>query len=330
MRVSILGAGSWASALATVLSDKNEVVFYARREEHAREINEARTNRRYLPSLRFDSSVRAVSDIEAAIEGADVIINAVPTQQTRSVFERLAPIYPDGVPLINVSKGLEQKTGLRISQIFREVCGERPFAVLSGPSHAEEVSAGQPTTVVIASESAELAERLQDLFMRPSFRVYTGDDVCGVEIGGAIKNILALGIGIADGLRYGDNPKAALITRGMHEMVRLGVEMGGSPRTLYGLAGFGDLYVTATSHHSRNRNAGELLGRGHSLQEVKIAIGQVIEGVMTCDAVHDTARAKGIDMPITEAIYSVLYRGASVDQMVISLMKREKKNEFED
>lgn len=329
-RVAILGAGAWASAMAQVLSDENTVRLYARRAAVCQEINEEGTNRRYLPELRFRETVSASQDLETVLEGADLVLHAIPTQSTRTVLQKIRPILRREVPLVNLSKGLEQSTGLRISQIVEEVLPGQTFAVLSGPSHAEEVIRNDPTTVIVAAKSLTLAQSLQGLFMRPFFRVYTGEDLLGVELGGAVKNILALGMGMVDGLGYGDNARAALLTRGIHELVRFGTALGAQPRTLYGLAGLGDLYVTATSRHSRNRRAGELLGQGVSLQDAEQMIGQTVEGVKTCRAVYAIAKQRSVDMPIVEGLYGALYQQRPFPDVVREWMSRERKQEFED
>lgn len=326
MRIAVLGAGSWASAMGDLLADCNEIIFYARNADICDEINAAGTNRRYLKGFRFHNPVHAVTDPNQAIQGAELVLLAVPTQSCRQVLQKINPAKMKA-PIVNLSKGLEKSSGKRLSEVVAEIL-PNPYAVLSGPSHAENVVQKDPTTVVVAGEDAALTRMLQTLFMRPYFRVYRGDDVAGVELGGAVKNIFALGIGIADGLGYGDNAKAALVTRGLHELVRFGQARGGRARTLYGLAGFGDLYGTATSSHSRNRNAGELLGRGYSLKETEIRIGQVIEGVMTCEAVYAIAEREGIEMPITSAIHQILHRELSVKTAVEQLMLREGKSEF--
>ncbi len=329
-KVTVLGAGSWASAISNIIADRSEVTMYARRQDQADEINEKHTNSRYLGDAPLLPSIRATSSLEDAIQGADLIITGVPTQQTRKVLEEAKSYIPKDVPLMNISKGIERGSGKRISQIVEELLPGQEFAVLSGPSHAEEVIIDQPTTVVIASSNTALAEDLQDLFMDPTFRVYTGTDVVGVELGAAVKNILAIAIGIADGRGLGDNPKAALITRGVHEMVRFGIHLGGERQTLYGLAGLGDLIVTATSRHSRNRMAGELLGKGFSLEEVQSKVGQIIEGVTTCDAVYKIAKDNDISMPITEALYEILNQNRPIEDVLQALMQRERKQEFSD
>ena len=329
-RITMLGAGSWASAVANTIAAEAKVTMYARRQDQADEINNKHTNSRYLGQESLHPSIRATNDLEEALEAADLVINGVPTQASRSVFLEAKAFIPKDVPLVNLSKGIEQRTGLRLSQVAQEILPDHPYAVLSGPSHAEEVIIGQPTTVVVAAEDQRLADRLQLLFMKPNFRVYTGADVVGVELGGAVKNILAICIGIADGIGLGDNPKAAIITRGVHEMVRFGMSEGGQRQTLYGLAGIGDLIVTATSRHSRNRMAGELLGRGYSIDRVRSEVGQIVEGITTCSAVYQLAKDQEISMPITEALYGILFEEKNIADALNMLMLRDRKQEFED
>lgn len=330
MKITVLGCGSWGSAIAHVLSERNPILMLARREEQAKEITEEKTNRRYFPNFQFSENVSATTSLEEALEYGELIINAIPTQSIRHMLKRIAPIYSK-TPIINLSKGLEKESGKRISEIFSEELGEDvPYFALSGPSHAEEVILNQPTTVVLAGTDADMLETFQLLFMRPYFRVYTGFDVLGVELGGAVKNVLAIGMGALDGIGLGDNPKAALITRGVHEMVRFGIALGGHAKTLYGLSGLGDLIVTATSRHSRNRLAGEYLGKGHSLEEISELVGQTVEGISTCKAVYDLAKRLGIDMPITQSIYDVLFNGRHINEVSENLMMRSRKQEFED
>lgn len=328
-KISILGGGAWATALANLLADENDVLMYVRNEDRVAEINTYHTNHKYLPGAQLRQTVFASSDLKAVVAHSDIVLNAIPTQQTRTVLQEAKEHFGGQHVLINVSKGIERGSYLRISEIVEEIIPQVQYAVLSGPSHAEEVIKAMPTTVVIASKDIDLTLRLQDVVMRRTFRVYTGDDVIGVELGGAVKNILALGIGIADGLRYGDNPKAAMLTRGVHEMAKFGIALGGQSQTLYGLAGLGDLIVTATSRHSRNRNGGELLGQGYSLKETQQQIGQVIEGVMTCEAVYELSQNLDIEMPITQEIYRILYEGATPSSAVENLMTRERKQEFD-
>lgn len=330
MKIAILGAGSWGTAIANLLSDQEEVSIYCRRPKQAEEINHFSTNSKYFKDFTFQKPIYASSNIKELILSADLVINAIPTQQIRTVAKEMADYYPKTLPLINLSKGLEASTGKRISEIFQEEIEIDNFMVLSGPSHAEELVKFIPTTVVLAGKNEELVKKGQNLFIRPYFRVYTGSDLIGVELGGAVKNVLAIGIGALDGVQMGDNPKAALITRGVHEMVRFGLALGGQVQTLYGLSGLGDLIVTATSKHSRNRMAGELIGKGLTISEVKEKVGQIIEGFFTCSAVYGIAKKYNIDMPITKAIYESVYEEKSFHELVDELMTRSRKQEFED
>ncbi len=329
-KIAILGSGSWGSAIADLLSDKNDIFIYARRIEQIDEWNKYHTNHKYISNKVFRSSIRASGDLKEVISGADFIINAIPTQNSRSVFRELSKIIKSEILMVNLSKGIEKGSGKRISEILNEEIPNSRYAICSGPSHAEEVVLSQPTSLIIACEDIKIADFLQVKFMRNNFRVYTGTDVVGVELGGAVKNVLAIAIGIADGLGMGDNAKAATITRGIHEMVKFGKALGADTKTLYGLAGIGDLIVTATSKHSRNRMAGELIGKGYQLQQVKNLVGQTIEGVMTCEAVYNISEKIGIEMPITDMLYKILFKEMEIQASIYELMNRERKKEFED
>lgn len=328
MQLTILGAGSWASAIARLLSDKYEVLLYCKDEEQAYEINETHLNKKYFPDILLNEKITATTQIEEALKNK-YIINAIPTQSTREVLSKCAKYFNNHV-LINLSKGLELNTYKRISEILKDISEDTKYVVLSGPSHAEEVITGMPTTVVCACEDENLALDVQNIFMRDTFRVYTSTDVVGVELGGAIKNIFALGIGILDGLGYGDNPKAALITRGIHEIGKFALSQKANIKTINGLAGIGDLIVTATSEHSRNFRAGRLIGKGLSEDEVKNEIKMVVEGISTTKAIYELSQLKGIEMPITNEIYNVLYNHQNPKDCAYNLMTRDKKNEYED
>ncbi|SIT66519.1 NAD(P)H-dependent glycerol-3-phosphate dehydrogenase [Edaphobacillus lindanitolerans] len=333
-KVTVLGAGSWGTALATVLADNgHDCTIWARRPEQAEEINSRHTNERYLPGALLPENLKAEASLEQAVDGSDVIVVAVPTTGIRGVCRELNNILEKPVLFAHVSKGIEPDSLKRISEMMAEEIREnlrQGIVVLSGPSHAEEVILRHPTTVTAANEDPELAVRIQDLFMNRVFRVYTNDDVIGVEIGGALKNIIALAAGVSDGLGYGDNAKAALITRGLAEISRLGVAMGANPMTFSGLTGLGDLIVTCTSVHSRNWRAGNMLGKGMSLDEVLEQMGMVVEGVRTTKAARQLAESCSVPMPITQALYSVLFEGAEPRKAVDSLMGRLKKHEIED
>lgn len=326
-KIVIIGGGSWGTALASVLAhNKNEVLIYLRDEKTCEEINSRHVNTRYLPEVKLNEKITATTNLND-IADRDFIVFAVPTQNIRYVLDSISHMISHDAILVNVAKGIEIGTDLRISQIFKEYFDENQFVVLSGPTHAEEVAIGMPTAIVAASVCEEAMEEVQRVFMNEYFRVYTNDDVIGVELGGATKNILALGLGIADGLGYGDNTKAAIMTRGMHEIARLGIVMGGKPETFYGLTGMGDLIVTSTSVHSRNRRAGILIGKGYTVQETESEVNMVVEGIKTCKAVYDITKKIDIEMPITNEIYNVLFNDYDLSKSVERLMERNKKRE---
>lgn len=327
MEISIIGAGSWASAIANVLSEKYDVLVYARDQEQVNSINKENINKKYFPNKKLRKNVKATSSLESLFSN-EYIINAIPTQNIRQVYSKLDKNILNEKILINLSKGIELKNNYRISEIFESIFGEISYVALSGPSHAEEVINEMPTTIVCASSDLNISKDVQKIFSRDYFRVYTSTDVVGVEIGGSIKNILALGIGMADGLGYGDNSKAAMITRGIHEMERFAEFFDADPKTINGLAGIGDLIVTATSTHSRNNRAGKLIGKGMSVEEASQEIKMVVEGIPTTKAVYDLAKKRNIDLPITIELYKVLFMGKSAHQSVSDLMNRDLKNEY--
>lgn len=326
-KIAIIGGGSWGSALAMVLADNgHDVTMYVRNSENASEINNNHTNSRYLQDVKLNTEIVATTNI-ADVSDSEIVVFAVPTQNIRSVLNENSKVFNENCIFVNVAKGIEIGTNNRISEIFKEFYDEDRFVVLSGPTHAEEVAIKMPTAIVAASLSDNAMSTVQDIFMNKDFRVYTNEDVIGVELGGATKNILALGLGIADGLGFGDNTKAAIMTRGMHEIARLGIALGGRPETFYGLTGMGDLIVTSTSMHSRNRRAGILIGQGHSVEETEKKVNMVVEGIKTCKAVKSLIDEKGIEMPITEEIYNILFNDYSISNSVERLMERNKKRE---
>lgn len=333
-KVAMLGAGSWGTALSLVLADNgHQVMMWGHRAELIDQINELHENKDYLPEVELSSSIIGTADVSEALKGADFIIVAVPTKAIREVLKKALPYIPKQSIFVHVSKGIEPDSLLRISELMEEELPEeyrKDIVVLSGPSHAEEVGLRHPTTVTSSSKNIEAAEAVQDLFMNQHFRVYTNPDMIGVEIGGALKNIIALAAGITDGLGYGDNAKAALITRGLAEIARLGTKMGGNPLTFSGLTGVGDLIVTCTSVHSRNWRAGNLLGKGYKLEEVLDQMGMVVEGVRTTKAAYQLSQKYQVKMPITEALHQVLFNGQKVETAVESLMARVKTHEMED
>lgn len=332
--VSVVGAGSWGTALAMVLTDNgHEVRLWSHNENQVKEINEYHTNKKYLPEIILPESIVAYASLQDALAGVDTIILAVPTKAIREVLGKICDVITQPVTIAHVSKGIEPNTLLRISEVIAEVIPKellKDIVVLSGPSHAEEVSLRHPTTVTVSSENMEAAEKIQDLFINQNFRVYTNADVIGVEIGGALKNIIALAAGISDGLGYGDNAKAALITRGLAEIARLGTKMGANPLTFSGLTGIGDLIVTCTSVHSRNWRAGNMLGKGKTLEEVLASMGMVVEGVRTTKAAYQLAKKYHVNMPITMVLYDVLFNGKDPKKAVDELMARGKTNEMKE
>ncbi|GKV55446.1 glycerol-3-phosphate dehydrogenase [NAD(P)+] [Sporosarcina sp. NCCP-2222] len=333
-KVSVIGAGSWGTALAFVLADNgHDCLIWARREEQASEINERHTNERYVPGISLPTALQATSDLKKAVCHAEILIIAVPTKGIRGICEEINGMVEQPKLFVHVSKGIEPNSLKRISEMLEEEINpenRQAIVVLSGPSHAEEVVLRHPTTVTAASDNLEAAEKVQDLFMNHHFRVYTNNDVLGVELGAALKNVIALAAGITDGLGYGDNAKAALITRGLAEITRLGVKMGANPLTFSGLTGLGDLIVTCTSVHSRNWKAGHMLGEGKTLEEVTSGMGMVIEGVRTTKAAHQLAQQMDVSMPLTEALYTVLFENTPAKEAVDKLMNRMKKQEIED
>lgn len=330
----VLGAGSWGTALSMVLAENgHNCLLWSHREDQATEINNQHSNEKYLPGTVLPSTLTATSSLKDAATHGKIIVMAVPTKGIREVCRDLKEWIQEPILFVHVSKGIEPDSLKRISEVMREEIPAHlieEIVVLSGPSHAEEVVLKHPTTVTAACEEIHYAEKVQDLFMNGNFRVYTNSDVIGVEIGGALKNIIALGAGISDGLGYGDNAKAALITRGLAEIARLGTKMGANPLTFSGLTGIGDLIVTCTSVHSRNWRAGNLLGKGMKLDEVLNQMGMVVEGVRTTKAAYQLSKFHGVPMPITSALYAVLFEQVNPKTAVDQLMDRVKKQEMED
>lgn len=333
-KVTILGAGSWGTALGIVLADNgHEVRLWSYNEDQVNEINTYRTNERYLPGIQLEGKIHAYAEMSSALHNVKTIVIAVPTKAVREVVRKIARIIKNPVIVVHVCKGIEPDTLKRVSEMITEEMPEHlmeDLVVLSGPSHAEEVSRRQPTTVAVSSKNIRAAEYIQDLFMNANFRVYTNEDIVGVEIGGALKNIIALAAGISDGLGYGDNAKAALITRGLAEISRLGTKMGANPLTFLGLTGIGDLIVTCTSVHSRNWRTGNALGKGKSLNQILEEMGQVVEGVRTTKAAVQLAEKYNVTMPISSILYKVLFENLKPKEAVDELMSRRKTHEMED
>jgi glycerol-3-phosphate dehydrogenase (NAD(P)+) len=330
-RVAVVGAGSWGTALAVIPAEKGvETVLWARRPEAADAIASHHENAEYLAGVELPPALTATSDMEKAVMGADVVVMAVPSHAFRAIFEEAVAHLSPEAPVVSLTKGLEQGSLLRMTEVLREEADlpESRVAVLSGPNLAREVAARQPSATVIGCTDEDRARALQALFMSPYFRVYTNRDVVGCELAGALKNVVAIAAGMADGMGFGDNSKASLITRGLAELTRLGVRMGGNPLTFQGLAGMGDLVATCISKLSRNHHVGEELGKGRKLDDIVAEMNMVAEGVKTCRAVIDLAAREGMEVPIAEHVGKVLYEGMDPRDMVRSLMLREAKPEL--
>lgn len=329
--IGIIGAGSWGTALALLLHNNgNQVTVWSAIEDEIKMLQECHEQKDKLPGVILPDEMMFTTDLEASIKDKDVLVLAVPSPFTRSTAAGMSAYVAPGQTIVNVAKGIEEETLMTLSSIIEQEIPQADVAVLSGPSHAEEVGKGLPTTIVVGSKDQETAEKLQSLFMSPVFRVYTSTDVLGIELGAALKNVVALAAGIADGLGYGDNTKAALITRGITEIARLGVSMGGRLETFYGLTGIGDLIVTCASMHSRNRRAGILIGQGATMEEAMTEVKMVVEGVYSAKAGYALSKKYQVSMPIIEQVNKVLFEGGSAAEAVKELMLRDKKVENED
>ena len=327
-KVSVLGAGSWGTALSLLLcKNGHEVTLWSALEDEVRMLCEKREHESKLPGVRLPEDMKITADLEDSLQDPDVAVLAVPSPFTRSTAHRMAPFVKKGQIIVNVAKGVEEHTLMTLSEIISEEIPQADVCVLSGPSHAEEVGKGLPTTCVVSAEKRETAEYLQGIFMSPVFRVYTTPDILGVELGGALKNVIALAAGTADGLGYGDNTKAALITRGIAEISRLGTKMGARAETFYGLSEIGDLIVTCASVHSRNRKAGYLMGKGYTMQEAMDEVKMVVEGVYSARAAKSLAEKYQVEMPIIEEVNKVLFEDKPAADAVRDLMLRDKKVE---
>ncbi|MCI9047708.1 MAG: NAD(P)H-dependent glycerol-3-phosphate dehydrogenase [Hungatella sp.] len=327
-KIGIIGAGTWGTALGLVLyGNGHQVTLWSAFSEDAKELDKKREHKN-LPGVRLPGDMEFTDSMEQAMEEKEVLVLAVPSIYVRSTAKEMAAFCRAGQVIVNVAKGIEEDSLLTLSQVIEEELPNADVAVLSGPSHAEEVSRGVPTTCVAGASKRELAEMVQNLFMSPKFRVYISPDVLGIELGGALKNVIALAAGIADGLEYGDNTKAALITRGIHEIGRLGMKMGGASETFGGLSGIGDLIVTCASMHSRNRRAGILMGQGYSVEEAMSQVGMAVEGVYSAKAAWKLAREYRVSMPIVEQVNQVLFEGKDPAEAVRELMMRDKTSEM--
>ncbi|MCY6959458.1 NAD(P)H-dependent glycerol-3-phosphate dehydrogenase [Clostridium brassicae] len=327
--VTFIGGGSFGTALSVMLAKKGyDVSIWDRNPLVIKDINEKRENIKYMHNVVIPSNVTAFTNLDDALEDSRAVVLAVPSHAIREVSSQIKNKIDKNAIIINISKGIEESTSKRLSVVIEEEIKNNPIVVLTGPSHAEEVAVDIPTTVVVSSKNMEAARKVQDIFMTSKFRVYTNDDLIGVEIGGAVKNIIALAAGISDGAGYGDNTKAALMTRGMSEITRIGVKLGAKQDTFFGLTGMGDLIVTCTSMHSRNRRAGILIGKGYSLEESCKEVGMVVEGVKACRAFYKLKEELNIAMPITDILYKVLFEGMDPKYGVYELMSRDKKHEI--
>lgn len=329
--ISIIGAGSWGIALSVLLhSNGHQITVWSVIEEEISQLAKEHEHKTKLPGVKLPDDILFTCDLMEATKEKDILVLAVPSPYTRSTSKRLRPYIKEGQIIVNVAKGIEEDTLLTLTDIIEEEIPNSQAAVLSGPSHAEEVGRGIPTTCVVGAKSRKTAEYLQNIFMNPAFRVYISPDMLGIELGGALKNVIALAAGIADGLGYGDNTKAALITRGIAEIARLGVIMGGERATFSGLTGIGDLIVTCASMHSRNRKAGILIGQGHSMQEAMDEVNMVVEGVHSAKAGLKLGVKYGVSLPIIEQVNAVLFEGKDPSEAVTDLMIRDKKLEHSD
>lgn len=327
--VAFLGGGSFGTALGILLANKgHKVSIYDRDKAVVNDINNNRKNDKYIKDLKIPKNVNAYNDLDYALKDVKYLVLAVPSHVIRSASKSVKDKIDKDVIVISIAKGIEEGTNLRLSEVIEEELPNNKVVILSGPSHAEEVAFDIPTTVVVASKYANATSEVQDLFITSNFRVYTNDDLIGVEVGGAVKNIIALAAGVCDGIGYGDNSKAALMTRGMAEIVRIGTKLGGKPETFLGLTGIGDLIVTCTSLHSRNRRAGFLIGKGESTEEAIKDVGMVVEGIKACKAFYQLKEKLNIEMPITDVLYKVLFHNKDPKDAVVELMEREKKNEI--
>ena len=333
MKITVFGAGGWGTALAATVAQQHEQVWlYGRNAELVESIKQERCNSHYLPGVGLPESIEITADVAAAVGGADVLVLATPSHGLRQAAKQIAPLLPSGCVVVSATKGLELDTCLRMSEVLLEeipALSDR-LAVLSGPNHAEEVGRKIPSAAVVASDKPLLAEQIQLALMTPYFRLYTNHDVAGVELGGALKNIIALAAGLADGLGFGDNTRAALMTRGLAEIARLGVACGADIATFSGLSGVGDLIATCTSSHSRNRRAGLALAEGRNISQIEAESGMVVEGVRATAAAWRLAHEKKVAMPITTALYQVLYDSVSPRAAVLELMTRSQKHEREE
>jgi glycerol-3-phosphate dehydrogenase (NAD(P)+) len=329
MRVAVVGAGSWGTTVACIASTNCPTTLWARRPELADEINGSHTNNRYLEGFTLPESLRGTASLEESVGSADVVVMAVPSHGFRDVLAEAAPFVRPWVPVLSLSKGIEQVSHLRMTEVINELLPEHPAGALTGPNLAKEIMAGQPAAGVIAMADDRIADGLQPVFASPTFRVYTNNDIIGCEVAGALKNVMAIAAGMAAGLGFGDNTKAMLMTRGLAELTRLGVAMGGDPLTFGGLAGMGDLFATCMSPYSRNQQVGFELGQGRKIDEIIAGMNMVAEGVKTSKVVGELAAKVGIEMPIAEQVEAVCHHGVAVASALAALMQRPSGRELD-
>lgn len=331
MRISVLGAGGWGTALAIVLHNNgHNVTLWEYKRSYAKTLSKTRINKVYLPGIKLPKEIKITNSLEDAVENMHMIVLAIPSQYIRSVLQKLKKSDFTDTILVSVAKGIETDTLLTVSLVIKDVIkkiGDKNIGVLSGPSHAEEVAKKIPTAVVAASKSLETAEQIQAAFMTSYLRVYSSTDIIGVELGGALKNVIAIGAGIVDGAKFGDNTKAAIMTRGIAEISRVGIELGARPETFSGLSGIGDVIVTCMSRHSRNRYVGEQIGKGRKLKDVLKSMNMVAEGVVTAKSARELAMQAKVEAPIIEAVYKTLYENRDPQKMTYELMNRDMKSE---
>ncbi len=328
IKVAVVGAGSWGTTVAALAAVNTPTMLWSRREALARQINDAHVNGDYLASYVLPEQLRATSSLEEAVSNADVLVMAVPSHGYRDVAAEAAPFLRPWVPVVSLAKGIERSSRKRMSEVTRDEMPGHPVAVLTGPNLAKEILGGQPAASVVAIDDEVIATELQRIFGRPSLRIYTNPDVVGCEVGGVVKNVIAIASGMAEGMGFGDNTRATLITRGLAEMTRLGIAMGGVAATFAGLAGMGDLIATCSSKQSRNNMVGFELGQGKRIEDVLAAMNMVAEGVKSSPSVLDLARRYGVDMPITEQVVAVCHNGRRASEALSSLMQRTNKGEF--
>jgi glycerol-3-phosphate dehydrogenase (NAD(P)+) len=329
MKIGVLGAGGWGSALANLLAGNgHEVTVWSIDQEEVAMLKEYHEQRDRLPGVILNTSIEYTTNPQLAVVGMEMVVCAVPSPFVRNTAKTIAGDVVEGQLIVNVSKGIEESSLKGLVEVISDEIPQAKVAVLSGPSHAEEVGRGIPTTVVAGAEDIEIAKTIQNTFMNDFFRVYTSTDVGGIELGGSVKNVIALAAGVIDGLGLGDNTKAALITRGMAEIMRLGIAMGADVKTLAGLSGMGDLIVTCTSKHSRNRNAGYLIGQGKTYEEAMSEVKMVVEGVYSAKATLALAKKYNVEMPIVEAVNNVLFNGQTARDAVVELLNRDRKSEL--